>query len=55
MRKTTAKFVLRKETVRDLSRKELSRAAGRAGTDDPANGVAQTRDKQCLAAAVTGG
>lgn len=55
MRKTTAKFALRKETVRDLSRKELSRAAGGSDTDDAANGVAPTRDKQCLAAAVAGG
>lgn len=55
MRKTTAKFALRKETVRELSRKELSRPAGGAETDAPANAVAQTRDKQCLAAAVAGG
>jgi hypothetical protein len=55
MRKTTAKLALRKETVRELSRKELSCAAGGADTDDPANGVAQTRDKQCVAAAVAGG
>jgi hypothetical protein len=54
MRKTTAKLALRKETIRELSRKELSRAAGGADTDD-ANAVAQSRDKQCLAAAAAGG
>ena len=51
MRKTTAKLALRKDTVRELSRKELSRAAGGTETDDPANAVAQTRDKQCGSAA----
>lgn len=55
MRKKTAKLALRKETVRELSRKELSRAAGGTETDDPANALAQSRDKQCLAAAVAGG
>jgi hypothetical protein len=48
--KTTPKFALRKETVRDLSRKDLSRAAGGSDTEDAANGVAPTRDKECTAA-----
>jgi hypothetical protein len=52
MRKTTAKFALHKETIRDLSRMELSRAAGGADTDTLADLVRQTRDKECLAAAV---
>ncbi len=55
MRKTTAKFALRRETVRELSPMELSRAAGRGDTDTLADAVPQTRDKQCLAAAVAGG
>ena len=54
MRKTTAKLALHKETVRELSRKELSYAAGGTETDAPADAVPQSRDKQCLAAAVAG-
>ena len=54
MRKTTAKLALRKETVRELSRTELSCAAGGVDTDDT-NAVAQSRDKQCLAAAAARG
>lgn len=55
MRRTTAKLALRKETIRELSRKELLSTAGGADTDDPADAVVQTRDKQCVAAAVAGG
>jgi hypothetical protein len=55
MRKTTAKFALRKETIRELSRMELSRAAGGGDTDTFADVVRQTRDKQCVAAAAAGG
>jgi hypothetical protein len=55
MRKTTAKFALHKETIRELSRMELSRAAGRGDTDTPPAAGRQTRDKECVAAAVAGG
>ena len=55
MRKTTAKFALHKETIRDLSRMELSRAAGGGGTDTLADALRQTRDKECGAADVNGG
>ena len=54
MRKTAAKLALRKETVRELSRKELSRAASGGDTDTLADAVPQSRDKQCVAAAATG-
>jgi hypothetical protein len=53
MRKKALKLTLCKETVRDLSVKELSRAAG--GLDPVVAVVPQSRDKQCVAAAVTGG
>jgi hypothetical protein len=55
MRKTTAKFALHKETIRELSRMELSRAAGGGDTDTLADAVRQTRDKECGAAAAAGG
>jgi hypothetical protein len=53
MRKKAFKLTLSKETVRVLSVKELSRAAG--GQDTVAAVVPQSRDKQCVAAAITGG
>ena len=55
MRKTTAKFALHKETIRELSRMELSRAAGGGDTDTLADAVRQTRDKECVAADAAGG
>jgi hypothetical protein len=55
MRKTTAKFALRKETVRELSRMELSRAAGGGDTDTLADAVRPTRDKECGSADAAGG
>jgi len=53
MRKKALKLTLCKETVRDLSVKDLSRVGG--GQDTVAAVVPQSRDKQCVAAAVTGG
>ena len=66
MKKTTRKLVLRKETLRELSSKELSRTIGGLETDADAvkqsgykqcltsglvaDAVPQTRDKQCLSA-----
>ena len=47
MEKTTRKLVLRKETVRELSGKELTRVIGGQGTDT-ADGMSQSGDKQCL-------
>jgi len=44
MKKTTRKLVLRKETVRELSRQALARAIGGVETD----AVPQSRPKQCL-------
>jgi len=55
MRKTTAKFALHMETIRELSRMELSRAAGGGDTDTLADVVRQTRDKECVAADAAGG
>ena len=55
MKKTTAKLALRKETVRELFCKELSRAAGGGETAPLSDAVLQTRDKQCVAAAAAGG
>lgn len=52
MRKKALKLALHKETVRELSGKQLSRAIGGLEND---GGLAQTRDKQCTAAAAGGG
>ena len=55
MKKTTRKLVLRKETVRELSRQALSRVLGGQDTDAAA-AEPQSRDKQCttLIAALDG-
>ena len=46
MKKTTRKLVLRKETVRELSRQALSRVIGGQETD-AADAYPQTGYKQC--------
>ena len=44
MKKTTRKLVLRKETVRELSRQALARAIGGVETDE----VPYSRPRECL-------
>jgi hypothetical protein len=49
MKKTTRKLVLRKATVRELSRQALTQVIGGQETDT-AVGYPQTRERQCTVA-----